>query len=89
VSVHGEFERVAGECVAFLRSTRASGAERVGAALESAVRESRGDLSRGAARALAALEDGEPPEFGSALQREEHARLAGHLAAVCRVILGR
>jgi hypothetical protein len=89
VSVHGEFERVVSECAAFLRSSRTPGAERLGAALEAAARDARDDLCRGAERALAALADAEPPEFGSALQREEHERLCDHLAAVCRVILGR
>jgi hypothetical protein len=89
VSVRGEFERVVGECVAFLRSSRASGAERLSAALEAAAREARGDLCRGAEGALAVLAGAEPPVFGSALQREEYARLGDHLAAVCRVILGR
>jgi hypothetical protein len=89
VSVHGEFERVVGECVGFLRGSRASGAERLAAALEAAAREARADLCRGAERTLAVLAAAEPPEFVSALQREEYARLCDHLDAVCRVILGR
>jgi hypothetical protein len=89
VSVHGEFERVVGECVGFLRSCRAPGAERLGAVLEAAAREAHGDLCRGAEATLAALDGAEPPAFGSALQREAYARLSDHLAAVCRVIVGR
>ena len=89
MSVRGEFERVVGECVGFLRSSRADGAERLGAALEAAAREARADVCRGAERVLAVLAGAEPPDFASVLQREEYARLHEHLAAVCRVILGR
>ena len=77
------------ECVAFLRATRASGAERWSVELEAAARDGRNDLCRGAERALAVLAREAPPDFGSTLQREEHARLTDHLAAVCHVILGR
>ena len=89
MSVRGEFERVVAECVGCLLSSRAAGAERLGEALEAAAGEARIDLCRGAERTLAVLADAEPPAFASVLQREEYARLSDHLAAVCRVILGR
>jgi hypothetical protein len=90
VSVSGEFRRVLGDCAGFLRACGAPGAEGLGRALEDARGAAAHDLSRGARRALEALEAAReaPPAFDSERERGEFHRLCDHLAAVCRAILG-
>jgi hypothetical protein len=90
VSVSGEFRRVLGDCAGFLCACDAPGADGLGRALEDARGAAAQDLSRGARRALEALEAARetPPAFESEHERGEFRRLSDHLAAVCRAILG-
>jgi hypothetical protein len=89
VSVQGEFQRVLGDYLAFLRETTPSGAERWTAELETTARLARDDLSEGAERLLAFLADAPPPQLPAELERQEFARHGDHLCQICRVILGR
>lgn len=90
MSVTGEFQRVSGECVAFLRRCGGDGAEAWVEEFASASHEAASNLSRAARRALAALETTQDaPPFGSDLEHEEFVRLREHLTAICHAILGR
>lgn len=89
MSVQGEFQRVLGDTLAFLREASAGGAERWSRELSSIALGAREDLSAGAERLLAFLGEAAPPELSSELQRQEFARQEDHLSQICRVILGR
>jgi len=90
MSVSSEFQRALLDCVDVLRECDGPGAARWAAELAAAARDGVADLSRGAARALAALESGAAaPEVVPELQVEEFDRRQEHLTAICRVILGR
>ena len=90
MSVRGEFQRCLGDCLAFLEASAPAGAERWRAALRRAGALAEDDLSQGAAQVLEETAQGdESPAFRSPLERERFGALVEHLAAVCRVILGR
>lgn len=87
MSVHGEFDRILRNCVDFLREIEPPNAARI-ARLESAAREARHDLTAAVDDLLPWLEAEKPLPGASELQREEYARLAEHLVAICRAIAG-
>ena len=89
MSVHGEFQRILAELVGFLERTGGPGSADWSHELQDASELGRQNVSEGAVRALALLQGDAAPTFVSPLEIEEFARLQEHLAAICRVILGR
>jgi len=89
VSVSSEFQRIVSECVALLRRRRVE-ARGLEEALSAALVLGRADLSLGAERALAILDDPKRvPRFGSDLELAEFQRAAEHARAICHAVLGR
>ncbi len=90
MSVTGEFYRLVEDCIAYLDASGAPQADRWKQQLERAAARGRVALSAAADEALRLLEeDGAPPVFDEPRERDDFARLAEHLAAICRAILGR
>jgi len=90
MSVHGEFERLLGDCLSFLSASGSEDADRWNQHLERA-RALKGDSLSDAARA--ALEvidsrDPETPRLQTEAERVEFDRLLEHFGAICRLILG-
>jgi hypothetical protein len=89
MSVTGEFRRVLTDCATLLRRSPGA-ATQLEEALSRADRVALDDLEGAAELVLRTLESGMAARsFGSDLEREEFARVAEHLRAICRVILGR
>lgn len=89
MSVHGEYQRILSELVAFLERTGAPGSEAWSDELEAAAAQGRENVSEGANRALVLLQGNSVPSFATPLEMEEFARLQEHLVSICRVLLGR
>ncbi|MEE2663630.1 MAG: hypothetical protein VX681_05895 [Myxococcota bacterium] len=90
MSVTGEFSRLVEDCIAFLDASGAPQTDRWKQILQRAAERSVESLSAAADEVLALLEnDGAPPAFDEPHERDEFARLAEHLGAICRALLGR
>jgi hypothetical protein len=88
--VTGEFHRLVADCIAHAEATDASGAARWTRQLEDAAARSADSLTTAAHAALDLLEDAaQMPSFASRSERDAFASRAEHLAAICRVIVGR
>ena len=87
MSVHGEFQRVLAELVGDLRATQHATCQRSADALETLATSARDDLDAAARSALEICAGPAPAEL-SAGQRERIEARAGHLAAICRALVG-
>ena len=90
MSVHGEFERLLGDCLSFLAASEAAEAEGWCQELERARALKRDSLSDAARTALALIGTRTPdtPRFRSEVERTEFEGLLEHFGAICRLILG-
>ena len=91
MSVNGEFHRLLKNCVAYLEASGASDADHWIARLQHAADRSDESLDAAAGEALdlLAAATARAPRFAEAREREEFGELAGHLAAICRAVVGR
>ena len=92
MSVTGEFHRLVADCVRCLEAgpTDPADARRWGGALEAAAARSDDSLSEAADAALVLLEDPTAqPAFEDGEAQRRFAEHTDHLAAICRVIVGR
>ena len=91
MSVTGEFHRLVADCIACLdRGDDGPDTDRWQEALRTAAGLSEHSLPRAAEAALELLHDRDRmPQLAPTERRDEFAGLVDHLAAICRVILGR
>ncbi len=89
MSVHGEFQRILGELVAFLERTGAHGGDDWTHELQTTAALGRENVSEAADRILALFQRGSAPMFVSPLEIEEFARHQDYLTSICQAILGR
>ncbi len=89
MSVHGEFQRILSELVAFLERTGAHGGNEWTHELRTTAALGRENVSQAADRTLALFQGGSAPTFVSPLEIEEFARHQEYLTSICQTILGR
>lgn len=90
MSVHGEFQRLLDDCVAFLETSSATDAAGWGERLERAAALLDDSLSAAATAALEVVGERGPesPQFEALDEGLEFDRLLEHFKAICRLILG-
>ena len=90
MSVHGEFQRLLGDCIAFLETSSAADAAGWQERLERASALQDESLTAGATAALEVVADRGPqsPGFQSTQEDLDFDKLLEHFAAICRLILG-
>ena len=90
MSVHGEFQRLLDDCVAFLEKSNATDAARWRERLERASALRDDSLSAAATAALEVVGERGPdsPQFEALDEGLEFDRLLEHFSDICRLVLG-
>ena len=89
MSVSGEFRRCLGDCLEFLEAASAAGADEWMERLRAARARGEEDLSGGAEMVLDSAGPAQRIAFRTELDGVRFEALHDHLAAICRIILGR